>query len=102
MLASVTKIVDKSFVVGFVIPVLLGAVGIFAMLRDLASIKPFYGDLIHTTSFSNLTIIALLLWTAAILLLILNYRLYRILEGYTGPFNWLKRWKEQARAEYES
>ena len=87
MLTSITKIVDKSFVVGFVVPVLLAAVGILAMLRDLESIKPLYADLVQTKNFSNLTIIALLLWAAAILLLILNHHLYRVLEGYSGPFS---------------
>ena len=101
MLASITKIVDRSFVVGFVIPVLLGAVGILALLRDFGPIKPFYANLIDTNSFANLTIVALLLWTAAIILLILNYRLYRILEGYSGPFNWTgsRNW---LRAQYET
>jgi ABC-type Fe3+ transport system permease subunit len=98
MLTSVTKIVDKSFVVGFVVPVLLAAVGILATLRDLDSIKPFYGEIVQTSSFSNLTIIALLLWAVAILLLILNHHLYRVLEGYSGPFSWVNKWKEQARA----
>jgi hypothetical protein len=102
MLSSVTKIVDKSFVVGFVIPVLLGAVGILALLRDFGSIKPFYDDLIDTKSFANLTIIALLLWAVAILLLILNHLLYRILEGYSGPFSWIKSWENRRRTQYET
>jgi hypothetical protein len=101
MLASVTKIVDKSFVVGFVIPVLLGVVGILALLRDLDPIKPFYVDLVDAKSFPKLTVVALLLWTAAILLLILNYRLYRILEGYSGPFKWTGR-RKHLQDEYET
>jgi hypothetical protein len=88
MLTSITKIVDKSFVVGFVVPVLLAAVGILAIVQ--------------TKNFANLTIIALLLWAAAILLLILNHHLYRVLEGYSGPFSWINKWKEQAWAQYES
>jgi hypothetical protein len=99
MFSSIPKLVDKNFVVAFIIPVLLGAVGILALLRDLDPVRPFYKSLVEIEGFTKLTIIVLSLWTAAILLLIMNHLLYRSLEGYLGPFN-RDAWRDRLREQY--
>jgi len=99
MLSTIPKLVDKNFVIGFIIPVLLGAGGILALLQDLSSVPPTYESLLETADFSKLTIIALSLWVAAILLLIMNHLLYRSLEGYFGPFK-RSAWQNLLRKEY--
>ena len=41
--------------------------------------------------FENLTYVALTVWFVAVLLLTLNYTIYRVLEGYLPPFSWITR-----------
>jgi hypothetical protein len=88
MLSSVTKLVDKSFVVGFLLPALLAVFaalrvfGCAAWIADLCTID-------KVNPFANLTYVALLVWVVAILLLSVNYVVYRILEGYMPPTKWL-------------
>jgi hypothetical protein len=99
MLSSVPKLVDKNFVVGFIIPVLLGAVGILALLRDLEPFRSVYDSMAKADDFPKLTIVILLLWTAAIVLMIMNNALYRMLEGYVGPFN-RRAWRDRLAEQY--
>jgi hypothetical protein len=87
MLSSLPKLADKNFVIGFIMPLLLGVVGVVALLHDLQPFRGIYASIQSADDFAKLTILALLLWTAAILLMILNHLLYRLLEGYFGPFN---------------
>jgi hypothetical protein len=99
MLASVSKLVDKPFVVGFIIPVLLGVFAILALIRDLKPFKEIYNSVIELKGFTELTIAVLLLWVLAVLLLLLNHLLFRILEGYFGPFAW-SWWRARKRNQY--
>jgi hypothetical protein len=87
MLSSLPKLADKNFLIGFIMPVLLGATGLLALLRDLPPFDGIYRSLLSTDDFTKLTIVVLTLWAVAILLLLLNLLLYRVLEGYIGPFN---------------
>jgi hypothetical protein len=86
MFSTLPKLVDKPFVIGFIIPVLIGVLAIVGLLRDIAPFSSVYSSLLDTDSFAKLTVFVLALWAIAIGLLLLNYRLYRMLEGYTGPF----------------
>jgi uncharacterized membrane protein YgcG len=94
MLSSVSKLVDKAFVVGFLLPALLA---VFTALNVLHC-PSWFSELCTVKSddpFGNLTYVALVVWTVAVLLLSLNYYAYRLLEGYLPPVSWLaslKRW----------
>jgi hypothetical protein len=94
MISSVSKLVDKTFVLGYLLPALIAIIaartifGCPAPLHDACDIK-------STSSFVDLTYGAVLVYALGVLLLTLNYRLYRILEGYDPPFSWfspLQRW----------
>ena len=90
MLASVSKLVDKPFIVGFIVPVLLGVFAIVALMRDLEPFRHIYKSALELKGFTELTVAVLLLWVLAILLLLLNTLLFRMLEGYFGPFAWTR------------
>jgi len=96
MLSSVSKLVDKAFVVGFLLPALLAVFTALNVLHcpswfsELCTVKP-------DDPFGNLTYVALVVWTVAVLLLSLNFYAYRLLEGYLPPVSWLaslKRWHQ--------
>jgi hypothetical protein len=80
-------------------PVLLAAVAILSLMRDIEPFRTIYQSLTDVDGFTKLTIIVLVLWTIAILLLILNNLLYRMLEGYIGPFK-RGRWQATLRDAY--
>jgi hypothetical protein len=101
MLSSIPKLVDKNFVVGFIIPVLLAAIGLLALLRDHEPVRSIYAAAVDADSFEKLTVIVLLLWAVAILLSLMNHTLYRLLEGYTGPLR-CTAWKEARQEEYRT
>jgi hypothetical protein len=88
MLSSVSKLADKAFVMGFLLPALLAvftAVNVFHC-------PPWFHELCTPSEknpFADLTYIALVVWFLAVLLLAVNYWAYRLLEGYLPPLSWL-------------
>lgn len=94
MLSSVSKLADKAFVMGFFLPALLA---VYAALKILHCAPWFTAlcDVKQENPFENLTYVALAVWVLAVLLLTLNYFVYRFLEGYVFPISslkFLKRW----------
>lgn len=88
MLSNLSTLLDKAFVLGFVLPALLfvaAALALFgcpAWLHDACAAK-------SGNPFADLTYAALVVYVVAIALAALNYSLYRIVRGYTGPFAWI-------------
>jgi hypothetical protein len=85
--ASLAKILDKAFVLGYVLPALLFATALLAEFGCPA----WLGDACDATGknpFAQLTYAVLGVYVLAVLLLALNYALYRILEGYVPPVTW--------------
>ena len=99
MLSSLPKLADKNFVTGFIMPVLLGAIALLALLRDLPPFDGIYRAILSTDDFARLTIVVLALWAIAVGLLLLNLLLYRMLEGYIGPFN-RRGWRNKMQGQY--
>ena len=99
MLASVSKLVDKPFIVGFILPVLLGAFALLALMRDLEPFRATYASILQPKGFTELTIAVLLLWVFAVMLLLLNTLLFRSLEGYFAVLP-RKRWNAKKQAAY--
>jgi hypothetical protein len=94
VLSSVSKLADKAFIVGFLMPSILA---VFAAYRVFGC-PAWLGaacTIDAANPFANLTYIALFVWIIAVLLLTINDAAYRTLEGYTPPLSWmpwLKRW----------
>ncbi len=97
MLSSVSKIADKPFIIGFLLPALIFAVVLpllFHIPDRLAFLFPRKQD---TNPFADLTFFALAVWVIATFLLRFNYLTYRVLEGYTAPmawFGWCKQYHQ--------
>ena len=99
MLSSLPKLADKNFLVGFIMPVLLGAIGLLALLRDVPPFDAVYRSIVSTDDFTKLTLAAIALWSMAIVLMLLNLLLYRALEGYVWPFR-RRSWRDAMRQRY--
>lgn len=85
MFSGLSKLADKSFVLGFFLPALLGVVVIIALLHDLRPLSPIIGDVTKLQSFSDLTVVLLVVWTLSVLLMAGSHWMYRVLEGYAWP-----------------
>jgi hypothetical protein len=101
MFASISKLVDKPFVIGFIIPVLLGTFSILALERDLEPFKEIYKTVMGLKAFADLTVVVLSLWVLATLLLLFNTLLFRLLEGYLGPLA-SARWRARMMDRYSA
>jgi hypothetical protein len=100
MFGTLPKLVDKPFVIGFIVPVLIGVLAIIGLLQDVPPFSSVYSSLLDSDSFTKLAVFVLALWACAIGLLLLNYRLYRMLEGYIGPFD-RETWRQQMRDKFK-
>lgn len=78
---------DRNFVVGFLLPVLIGFVCLVALFADIPVIGAVWLAIADLEKLSALTLLVLLLWSAALLLQQINLPLYRMLEGYEPPLN---------------
>ncbi len=99
MLSSVAKLADKTFVIGFLLPSMLG---VYAVIR-LFGCAAWYTQLCDVDPkdpFANVTYLALVVWFVAVLLMALNYVAYRLLEGYLPPVAWLNGVRDAHRARY--
>jgi hypothetical protein len=96
MFSTLPKLFDRAFLLGFFLPALLFAVAAVALCTDASLIK-LIPDLESSEGAKSLTGASLALlsaWVLALLLMTMNYFLYRLLEGYLWPFSrigWLKR-----------
>jgi hypothetical protein len=89
MLSSVEKLVDKTFVIGFLLPSIIAVYAAmnvfhcpswFTSLCDPNPAKPF----------EDLTYLALTVFVLAVFLLTVNDLAYRFLEGELPPISWLR------------
>jgi hypothetical protein len=104
LFASLPKLADKAFVIGFLLPTLVAAMTLLYLLNDVEPFKSTYNHALAIKDFSELTIAAITIWAAATLLMIGNEWQYRVLEGYVGPFkreSWRNKFKMQMQAERE-
>ena len=94
MFSSLPKLADKNFVVGFLLPTLLATFAVLFLCKDIGSCSSVYPAVLNEKSFGKLTVLVLAVWLGATILMICNHVLYRVLEGYVGPFN-RPRWRRQ-------
>jgi hypothetical protein len=87
MFNSLSKLADKSFVLGFFLPAFICTVAIVALTRDLPPLDAFLRDWTQQKTFANLTVTLLAIWTSSVLLMAGSHWMYRVLEGYAWPLN---------------
>jgi hypothetical protein len=95
-LGSLTKLADKAFVIGFLLPTLIATIAFLYLFNDVEPFHSAYNAALSIKGFTELTIAAVVMWTLASLLLIWNEWLYQFLEGYVGPFK-NKSWQLKAK-----
>jgi hypothetical protein len=81
MFSGLNKVVDRGFIVGFAMPALLFLFGSAGLWR-LFGLKLPYLDLSGGEPLKDTTMLALMSLAGAFLLMILNWNILRIMEGY--------------------
>src|SRR4051812_28704000 len=81
MFGGLNKIVDRSFVVGFAMPALIFFFGSAGILRVFGYALP-YLDLTGSEPLKDTTVLALLSLAGSFLLMIFNWNILRVMEGY--------------------
>lgn len=100
MFSSLPKLVDKNFVLGFLLPVLLAAFAALLLLHESAPSRVLYKALADKADFSAaLALIAVAVWTVSVFLMLCNHTFYQCLEGYVGPFA-VERWRKKLEDEF--
>lgn len=100
MLGSFPKIVDKNFVIGFLLPVILGLVALAWLFPGLEILSPLRTVSANETTLGAMTYLILLSYGLAILLMVANTLQYRFLEGYLPPLSrwaWLRKGHQERR-----
>ena len=82
MLSTLPKLADKAFIIGFLLPMIAFFISLFYLFSDVPQIAFVLKALAEKESFEKLAYVALANWFAAIVLMLLNDILYRMLEGY--------------------
>lgn len=100
MFGSLTQLASRSFMVGFVLPVLIACVIGYFLFPDIGlvgNLKPFLMD---TGSFDKIAYLAVAVWAVALFLSMTSNAQYRLLEGYSWPVSAFSRWKEKERQRF--
>jgi len=89
MLSGLPKLLDKNFVVGFLLPTILGLVLFAWLLPGVALLAPLRSLGSSEKALGDLTYLILLSYGIALVLMMTNTLQYRLVEGYVGP---IARW----------
>lgn len=82
MLSGFSKLFDKAFAVGFLLPVLLALCATAWLFPELGLTAPLHNLAAAEDTTGKLLYVGLVMYAGAILLTLLNRPLYRLLEGY--------------------
>jgi hypothetical protein len=88
----VAKLADKHFVIGFLLPALLAFIVLSSTFTCPTYLAKLCSAATSTNPVADLTYLVILVWSLGVLLLALNYIVYRLYEGYLPPTSWLT-WK---------
>jgi hypothetical protein len=88
MISSLATLGDRNFIIAFLLPIAIIALAFLGVFHDLPHVDNWWAVVKEADKFASLTLLVLTLWSAAVLLSVFNITLFRILEGYTGPFSW--------------
>jgi len=100
MLSSFPKLADRAFILGTFLPTLLFAIILLLEFSDYHVAAEWLAAL-TTKDLEQAAYLILAVWAIAVVLLMLNQPLYRLLEGYSFP-NWLAEpLKERHRRRFK-
>ena len=98
MFATLSNLVDRNFVLAFVLPTLIGSVCVLLLLGDILPPALQVTALTTMDDFAKLTTLVLILWSLAVLLSVFSNPIYQLLEGYWGPLRTAGRLCAKQRA----
>lgn len=101
MWSTLPKLADKGFIVGFVVPAIVFTLYIVLIFPDFTKIGSLGQIFNQLQSIEKIAYIGALLWAFAILLMLVNDILFKVLEGYYWPTASLKCLKRQKQREFE-
>lgn len=91
MLSTLPKLADRAFIVGFVLPSLLFAIALLVLFSQPDQVAALLRPVKEDGGTTILVLLAAGVWLLAVLMQVLNYFLYRFLEGYLPPLSWRRR-----------
>jgi hypothetical protein len=100
MWSTLPKLADKGFILAFVVPAIALALCILLLFYDFVHAENPWKIFDSLQSISKLAYIGALLWTFAILLMLVNDFLFKVLEGYYWPTANLKCLRLQKQREF--
>jgi hypothetical protein len=86
MLSALPNLADRAFVIGFLLPTLLSVVISLFVFGDPGQVQALLASAKEDTALLIVLIGAV--WLLAVFMMLLNYWLYRFLEGYLPPLKW--------------
>jgi hypothetical protein len=101
MFSGFPKIIDRNFIISYLLPVILALLTLLYLLSDLAPFEAAFYASLDAKKADALTVLALSAALVAVLLMVFNTTLYRLLEGYWGPFSQETR-REKYKAKLET
>jgi|KBSSwiS6_1023812.scaffolds.fasta_scaffold79420_1 hypothetical protein len=86
MTSTLSKLADKNFVVGFLLPALLAAVAMTLIFPDLGILDSLRQKGWNDKTLADFAYLGLAVYSLALGFMISNYIMYRLLEGYLPPY----------------
>lgn len=87
MLATLPKLADRSFIIGFLLPSLLFALVLLLQFNDYAGAGPMLKGMLDE-DVAGAVLFGIAVWVLGLVMMVLNLWLYRMLEGYLPPLGW--------------
>ena len=87
MFSGLSKLADKSFVLGFFLPSLVGTLAFIVLNRDVEPFSKLLQESLQEKTLADLTVMLLAVWMLSVLLMAGSHWMYRVLEGYAWPLN---------------
>lgn len=85
MLATIPKLADKAFILGFFVPTLLFVLALSALFYDVSWGKAVLGAVKDENGWDKLAYLVLAVWVFSTLLMMINLIELQMLEGYLWP-----------------
>jgi hypothetical protein len=96
MFSGLSKLADKAFILGYFIPALFGLAWILVANRDIPQFRVWLDSASSAEKgLGNVVASLFLLWSAAVILMVLNLHIFKIFEGYYWPLNveFFRQWQ---------
>jgi hypothetical protein len=87
MWSTLPKLADKSFIIAYVVPVVVFVLAIALIFAGSAQLASVMSQLNGLQSFVNAAYALAMLWVFAIFLMLVNDILFKVLEGYYWPIS---------------